>query len=415
VRPIRSYVVASWALALAASGWLLSRGLRAASLRLRDYPWDGKVDWIVARAFWAGVNPYSRESLRALDLLSLGHPPTTAFWFLPLAGLSMAGFSVAVGWTMIALLLIGFLLLTFELRVPAAAPTALLLFAWTLQTPWMRYHLSLAQISQLIAFLYVLTWVAARRGHEVLAGLALGAACTLKLYPGLVGLFFLLAGRWKVVVAAIGAYLLVAAIMTWRLGVHAWVDYFAVEGKVSDQWTANHHNASLYGIFHRWLGPPCGQPHGPTLGSATTIAIVITVALVVVFWRLARARVAERRGFDLAFALFAALSAFANPFTFEHYDAILMPSLVIAGAYVLFGWREGIDRRWLLVAGLALASTLLMMSPEKHMTDHYCGLIGKQPGAHAWFHFYEVVNWLPWVVVLGVLAWQTTWPRTRRP
>src|SRR5690242_14738653 len=46
---------------------------------------DGLVDWTAARYYLAGKSPYSAEALNELGTYGFGHPPTTAFWFIPLA------------------------------------------------------------------------------------------------------------------------------------------------------------------------------------------------------------------------------------------------------------------------------------------------------------------------------------------
>src|SRR5437899_11714613 len=46
---------------------------------------DGFVNWIAARLYLLGQSPYSAESLASIGVPGFGHPPTTAFWFLPLA------------------------------------------------------------------------------------------------------------------------------------------------------------------------------------------------------------------------------------------------------------------------------------------------------------------------------------------
>src|SRR5262245_40601470 len=47
--------------------------------------YDAGVDWSAAQLFWRGISPYSPEGLALVDVAAFGHPPTTPFWFLPLA------------------------------------------------------------------------------------------------------------------------------------------------------------------------------------------------------------------------------------------------------------------------------------------------------------------------------------------
>src|SRR5438309_160205 len=63
----------------------------------KQYPWDGKVDWIAARAYVEHRNPYSPEELKKVKLDGLGHPPTTSFWWLPFAHYELKEISPLVG------------------------------------------------------------------------------------------------------------------------------------------------------------------------------------------------------------------------------------------------------------------------------------------------------------------------------
>jgi hypothetical protein len=158
---------------------------------LGKFPSDGFFDLVGARAFWAGESPYDPAVLARAGLTGMGHPPTTFFWFLPLAGLDPHPLNLALGTVTMVLLGAHAGLLAFELggaRWLAAVP---LLAAAILSTEWMENHLELGQISMWIAFLYLGGWIALRRGRDVLAGVCLGAACTLKLFPGVMLVYLL--------------------------------------------------------------------------------------------------------------------------------------------------------------------------------------------------------------------------------
>jgi hypothetical protein len=61
----------------------------------------------------------------------------------------------------------------------------------------------LGAVGLLLTFLVVATWFLFERGREWPAGAALGLATLIKVVPGLLILFFLLKGRWRVAVAAV--------------------------------------------------------------------------------------------------------------------------------------------------------------------------------------------------------------------
>lgn len=322
----------------------------------KQYPWDGKVDWIAARAYVEHRNPYSPEELRKVKLDGLGHPPTTSFWWIPFARYELMQVSPLVGhWIVFALLTV-FMLLALELRWPIPVLSALLGFSLTMSASWMYYHLYLVQVSGFIAFLYYVAWVLLRRDQELAAGILLGCACTFKLFPGLLVLMLLLARRLRPVVAAVVTYLAIAAFMTARFGLESWKQYAATEGVITQYWMGNAHNASLFGVVLRWFQPACVGPALPR-AAASAIAVVIALGLVAGAWWLSRRLLAERR-YELPFMLFAILSVFMNPFTFEHYFVLLVFPIIVAWTAWWQARRDQMPRRqWLAVAALLAVAT----------------------------------------------------------
>src|SRR4051812_45950979 len=79
-------------LALLALAVLIAEALPALTVKLRGYPWDGEVDWSMARALVAHENPYVAEGLKKYNLArwgGIGHPPTVAAWFVPIASVPL--------------------------------------------------------------------------------------------------------------------------------------------------------------------------------------------------------------------------------------------------------------------------------------------------------------------------------------
>ena len=374
---------------------LLARALPSLRAALHDYPYDGKVDWIAARAFWDGRNPYSPAELARVKLDGLGHPPTTSFWWLPLASLELLRLNVVVGAIIFVAMLASYLVLARELRWSLWPLSALALLAAVLSRGWMVYHFSIVQVSGFIALLYVLAWLALRRGHDVVAGVLLGCACTFKPFPGLVVLMLLLARRWRAVGAAIAVYLAVAAVMTARFGVVAWRQYLASEKGITDYWIGSVHNASVYGVILRTLVPAC---HGPIAAQpiGTALALALTAVLVYIAWGISRRALADGR-FDLPFALFAVLSVFCNPFTFEHYFALSIFPLTLVATATLGAARLGMPRREVAGVAALLAVSALLLCIDFHYTDTLTWQ------SHRLKHALELANWIhmPLVFIAG--------------
>ena len=371
----------------AINGWVVS---------WRWYPFDGRVDWLVARGFLAGINPYSPQALEAVGIPSLGHPPTTGFWMLPFAEYAIEDMSVIYGHVVLLLVFATLLLVVRELRWPLPTLTAAVLFFATTTTGWFRYSLMVAQIGALLAIAVALAWVLLRRGHDIAAGCVLGLACTIKLHPGLMVVFLLLARRTRAVAAAAVAYLAVAALMTSRMGLIAWVQYGRAEGPVMERWAGDLHNASLYGVVMRALTPSCQGRGVPT---PMTTAIVVAIALVAGLgaWWLSRKALRQPPSLNLAYALFVVLSVFLNPFVFEHYFLQLVLPFLVAVTELGVAYRRGLSAWWAGAGVFAVVAIAVMLAIDPFTKDAINPMV-----AHVRFHLYEVMNWLH-IVVLGVL------------
>jgi hypothetical protein len=128
---------------------------------------DCVMNWLGARAFDRGINPYSAAGLRWAGQSTFGHPPPTVLWFLPFTSYDVFELKQALGTLLILLLLVHFILLAKELRAPVPIVTALLGYALVSDTTWWRYHVNMMQLSLPIAFLYLLAWIFLRRNHEL--------------------------------------------------------------------------------------------------------------------------------------------------------------------------------------------------------------------------------------------------------
>ena len=368
----------------------------------KQYPWDGKVDWIAAKAYVDGRNPYSPEELKRVKLDGLGHPPTTSFWWLPFAKYELMQVSPLFGHMIVFALLTMLFMLAYELRWPIAPLTALIAFGLLMSSSWMYYHLYLVQVSGLIAFLYFMAWYLLRREEEIAAGAMLGFACTFKFFPGLIVAMLLYARRWRAVVAAVAAYAVVFIVMTARFGLAAWPQYAESEKIITNYWIGNQHNASLFGIALRILRPACrGAGISNPLGSA--IALTLGGALVAGAWWVSRTSLRERR-FDLPFLLFAVLSVFANPFTFEHYFVLLVLPMLVALTAWEHAWHRGMPRRWWAAAGALLGVALTFLSFNFRWQDDV-----SWKNDHWLRHFLEYANWLHIPLLAGALAILTWW------
>jgi hypothetical protein len=385
--------------------------------------YDALVDWKAARHFWLGINPYSPLGLQLSDLKGMGHPPTTAFWYLPFAELPKETVAELTSVSMLFLVPLHIYLCAKELAFPAPGAVAWLATGALLCTSWLRYHFGIIQLSEHIAFLYVAAWWFLRRRQDVSAGLCLGAATSLKLFPGLLVVLLLFGRRFRAVAAATGLYVAIALVMTMAYGPRSWLDFFQQQGPISDRWMGSVQNSSLHGLLTRLLSPACEGVVTPTR-TGTLLAVGLSVCLLgLATWfsraPLRRARCSDPRAIDLPFALFVLLSAFLNAWAWEHYFVLaIQPLLILAAAFAAV-WRQTF-RRWCAeetggrsllgvslatsaaAAGFALVfwSLSLEFREKEHLRKLW--LQYRDPFYHSHLHILEAANILPWVVPIAL-------------
>jgi glycosyl transferase family 87 len=419
--------------------WLLDGLYQFASIDWKNaWHYDAGVDWSAAQLFWRGISPYSREGLKFVGVgnKGFGHPPTTPFWFLPLAQFDEPTMAHIIGLLNFAMLLALVAIVVFTLRFPLPSISTLAIFGYLQASPTTSDHNELVQLSVAIAFGTVIAWKWLREAKDWRGGAALGLACTLKPFPWVLLPLLFLMRRFRAFVAAGAAFSIVAAIMTWRFGLDAWFLFVEQQKRIAGYWMGSARNASLQGVLRRALKDRCARRWQLDEQSLKLLTLgACGLLLVGCIWISLRAlrRRPERATFDLVYALLCVVGVFINPFTWEHYVFLLvMPLLVAAhaiGSRFLLSfeaWSQGKTShlRQLGATGLACAACVPLIQIP-HWTDvtlhvnrlakeQYCGYRG-DPSIHAWLlrraEYFDLTSWLPWAVTIIVLAALLLFPR----
>ena len=250
------------------------------------------------------------------------------------------------------------------------------------------------QFSLYVLLLLAIAWIAARRGNDRTAGLALGLAASLKIFTGLFIIFFAARRRWRLLAWLLAAFAACDLTGLLVMGPATYASYHQVLSSVT--WYAASWNASLMGFFSRIFGGSENIPlwNLPWLGRALTggISLLLLVALI---WQ-ARPRGVETGPdqFDLGFSLTIPLMFLISPLGWMYYfPALLIPAAV--------AWRissQGPARRWdKPILGLAwvLSSVphLLMRSAELNRPVHWFTWAG--------YYFYALL------LFTGLLLWMS--------
>lgn len=368
--PVRR--IAWWALiAITAVLWQ-GRGL----LRDLSPPADALVDfyqeWASARNFLSGepiYEPQRESSVRYLGAAPAththfflevnAHPPTAVLLGLPLAGLDYPTAVLVWNFMSLAALGAGIWIIARQLGFPASRwmvlpAIALLLLCWPL-----RSHLQQGQLAMVLLLLIAGAWAADRSGQEGLAGILLGIAAAVKLFPALLFLHFLCRRQWRVVGAGLACLAVLTAATLMLLGPAAYASYLSDVPPAVAEWRSAWNNASLPGLWSKLFEPGTkgngvvAWVHNPPL--ACGLIVVSCAAVIVLLARLAH-RAWTRAECDRAFGAAVAGALLVTPVTWEHGFLLLLLPLAVFWAAAPLGSRQ---RRLLVL----LAVILMVINP----------------------------------------------------
>ena len=336
-----------------------------------QWGYDFSAYWTAAGHLLHGLPIYAADQLSGpyapqRQFLYL-YPPPLAAAVTPLAAIIPDHYRTAAWvWAAIgaAILVGGSWAVARSIGLIDRARTATGLVPWILLAavfgfPPVIGELVLGNVHLLLFGLFAVAWLGIRQGDragEMWAGLAVGIAAVIKVFPGLLILWFLLTGRRRAagwaVIGAIGIVLLALPIT----GLRPWLDFPAALLNLSSPSDTTDTLAPTV-----WLA---------SFMSFGTARVVVTVVALVVLAFAAR-RLPTRRSFVVA----VLLSVLVAPALYHHYLAILvLPFLLLlpeegalpwlALAYLLMSGGEQTalgDLSWIVNRGLPTAGALFVL------------------------------------------------------
>ena len=333
-------------------------------------PPDFAQDIAAARILTVGGDPYA-ANFAAVHAQVLGIPSTDGYPYLPhpplvvvlSSPLARVTFGVAaLAW------FAGSLACTFVLAVIlsglAGSQTsfslprlrdALLWFGGLLVWPPVLYNLEKGQFSILIAMLIAMGWVCLSRRDDRAAGICIGLAAALKLFPALLGAYLVIRHRRSAmwfVMTAIVATMLPLLWVGWRA-----LPEFIVQtaGNLSywETWPAVTY--SLRGLAARVLiGSDWSFPvmHAPKAASATVIVSSLMLIAIAVHTTVQHVR--RHDSDDLLFAMWSVLLLPLNPLAMGHNGVLLALPILLIGRALATDPSASLKLLW--VAGCVLVS-----------------------------------------------------------
>jgi Glycosyltransferase family 87 len=223
------------------------------------------------------------------------------------------------------------------------------LVAGALALPPIIAELVLGNVHLEILGLLSLAWLGLRRGTpngEAVAGVAIGIAALMKVFPGLLVLWLLASRRYRAALAAVVAAVAVTLITLPVTGVQPWLDYPTVLANLGAPSDTTDTLAPTV-----WLAPVVGFGLARLL--VTTAGVLLVLGL---GWRAGGSgsapgasdnSAANRATLAASFGAAVAASVLIAPAVYQHYLAILVLPL-------LLGLAAGVRLRWLALAYLAM-------------------------------------------------------------
>jgi hypothetical protein len=351
-------------------------------------PPDLAQDIAAGEIFVAGDNPYSAD-FAARHARVMGTAPQSGYPYFPhppfvillSVPFTFVGFvSAALLWFVISLGLVFFLARSL-VQIWAsgdlegnAKPSARLVwtaFIGLLLWPPVLYNLEKGQFSVLLAVLVTWAYQSLRRGRSRLAGVLIGLAMAVKVFPALLGGYLLPRNRWTLVWSLAIASAITLPPLLW-MGSGVIVDFVHhSEGNVQYWQTWPAVTYSIYGaaarlfIGGRWAVPLTPAP----LLARILLGLISTMLLIVALAKTAHRMIdADEEG--ARFAVWTILLVLLNPLSMGHNGVLLaLPIVLVARSlrcdlrlWPKFAWTVGT----ILVA--IPRQTLLEISPPPVMS-----------------------------------------------
>ena len=326
-----------------------------------QWGYDFSAYWTAAARLLAGVSPYTAEQLAGpyapqVQYLYL-YPPPLAAIVTPLAALFPTDYRAAAWvWTAIgaAILFWAVLALWRSERLAERFPILSgggrwLLVAGAFVFPPVVGELVLGNVHLLLLGLLTVAWLGIRRGDskgELTAGIAVGLAAVIKVFPAVLLIWFVLTRRYRAaagVVIGAAAFALITLPVT---GVEPWTQFPAVLANLSAPSDTTDTLAPTV-----WLAGPLGFTPARILVTLVGLGLIAWTA-----WTVRRTTAGqpgspvgspEAARLARSFAIAATVSVLIAPALYHHYLALLVLPLVL-------GLATGVPLRWLVLAYLLM-------------------------------------------------------------
>ena len=241
----------------------------------------------------------------------------------------------------------------------ARTGNALVIGIGALALPVFQKDLVYGQSNGLLLLLLVVAWLQMKQRRDGVAGVALGLAIALKLFPALMAIPLIRMPRRRALASTIASSVIFSAVGVFLVGIGSTREFVKPATPVNFAfWRAAPMNLSLPGIAYRWLTSSRWRPgaaNAPGIAAALAFALI---ALCVVAMFKTPARMSGR------FWAAIPLMLLATPLMWETYLVFVVPSVMIAIA------RGNVSTPVLIAAAIAaIGIAPALPSPPRLVPD----------------------------------------------
>jgi Glycosyltransferase family 87 len=252
-------------LSLALVGWLWLGPIWISALRpVHDRINDFYQDWGSARNYVVGLPVYTHHARSVPRHLGLpsnpvpsieynAHPPTSVLLALPTAQLDYPDAVLVWNVLSLAALLASMTIVARRLSLPPTLlPPTLALTAFCHPIYGNIYQ---GQLTLVLMFLVTAVWALERADRPGAAGLLIGAAAAIKLFPAYLALYYVARRQWRPVLAAVLSLLALTMLTAFVLGVNTYYDYISTVLPNQAKFRSFAYNLSIAGFWHKLFDP----------------------------------------------------------------------------------------------------------------------------------------------------------------
>lgn len=313
---------------------------------------DFYQDWGSARNHIVGLPIYTHHAVSIPRHLGIpaddrneikynAHPPPAVLLVLPLAHVN---YSYAIFlWNVISLLAFATSLavVTIELDLPRTVLLPILALIPLCHPIYGNVHLG--QLTLFLVLLVTMVWAFERSGRSNIAGLLIGVAAAIKLFPAFLVLYYLARRRWQAFGTAVLSFLGLTVMATLILGIDCYYDYVNIVIPGQAKFWSCGYNLSIAGLWHKLFNPVIEQGlinplwFNPALAGFGTLISDLVITLVVA--RSAYQAETQRQR-ELAFAQSMTAMLLVAPVSWD----FSLPLLLVPIALLMYDARPSAPR-----------------------------------------------------------------------